>query len=70
MLGSSYLPRWGRLAGIEIQVQVFYLLVSLRFYHRATPTVSIHGRSKLRDLLKPEKVVVVLFLFFVIAQSE
>lgn len=62
-LVNSYLPRWGRLAGIEIQVQVFYLLVSLWFYHRATPTVSIHGRSELRDLRKSEKGFIFYFIF-------
>lgn len=66
-LVNSYLPRWGRFAGIEIQVQVFYLLVSLWFYHRATPTVSIHGRSELRDLRKSEKGFI--FFFKLIAES-
>lgn len=54
---DSYLPRWGRLAGVKIQIQVLHLFVSFRLHHRAAPTIRSHGRTKLHVLHKPGKVV-------------
>lgn len=54
-LTNSYLPRWGRLARVKIQIQVLHLLVSLRLHHRAATTIRRHGRTNLHVLHKPGK---------------
>lgn len=56
---NSYLPRWGRLAGVKIQIQVLHLFVSFRLHHRAAPTIRSHGRNKLHVLYKPGKVALI-----------
>lgn len=47
---SSYLPRWGRLAGVQVQIEVLHLLVALRLHHGTTPTVCRHGCGELHVL--------------------
>lgn len=47
---SSYLPRWGRLAGVQVQIQVLHLFVTLWLHHRTTPTVRRHGCAELQVL--------------------
>lgn len=47
---SSYLPRWGRLAGVQVQIEVLHLLVALWLHHGTTPTVCRHGCAELHVL--------------------
>lgn len=47
---SSYLPRWGRLAGVQVQIEVLHLLVALWLHHGTTPTVCRHGCAQLHVL--------------------
>lgn len=53
----SYLSRWGRLAGVQIQIKVFHLLVSLWLHHRTTPTICSHGCTQLHVLHSPGRDV-------------
>lgn len=45
-----YLPRWGRLAGVQIQIQVLHLFVSLWLHHRTAAPVRRHGGGELHVL--------------------
>lgn len=53
VVAATYLPWWGRLAGVQIQIQVLHLLVSLGLHHRTTPTIRSHGRNQLQVLHRP-----------------
>lgn len=52
---KSYLPWWGRLSGVKIQIEVLHLFVSFWLHHRATPTIRSHGCTKLHVLHKSVK---------------
>lgn len=57
---TPYLSRWGRLAGVQIQIEVLHLLVSLWLHHRTTPTIRSHGCTQLHVLHRPGRDVFLL----------